>query len=309
MKKILIMLMGIIFFSLFIIGCDNKENIKEENEVLNLSVMQRREDIPIIIAKEKGFFNEQGINVELKAFDETNFMLEAIKNKEVHGTSVGIIDTLICNDNGVPITITSNSNEDLKIIGVNGINTLKEFDNKKIAIEDKYISQYIVNSISNNEKITLILEVIKQRPVELEALRSGEVAGAIVNEIDANTLEPAGIKIISDIKNDYGIESESIVFDSEFIKNSPKKIKKFYTAYNKAIDYLNSVDVYDYIGIIEGYGISTELITYLKSNYGKFQYAKEITENEFNNIVTWLNENKIISKKYKYKDITNFKSL
>ncbi|MGL4772767.1 MAG: ABC transporter substrate-binding protein, partial [Clostridium sp.] len=156
------------------------------------------------------------------------------------------------------------------------------------------------------EGITYEIETIPQIPLRLEALRNGLVGGAVLGEPQSSMLTKDGVKIIADAESDYGVEVGAIAFNSEFVKANKSTMKKFYKAYNKAIDYLNSTDVNEYIALVEKYGISSNIAPYLATEEGKFEHAKDFSKEQFENVLAWTKEKGIISNDYKYEDLTNF---
>lgn len=70
MKKLLVAMLCMCM--MIITGCssttDTKETTTQEPETLKIGLMPDIDSIPFIIAQEKGFFKDEGVNVELQQF-------------------------------------------------------------------------------------------------------------------------------------------------------------------------------------------------------------------------------------------------
>ncbi|MGL4772724.1 MAG: ABC transporter substrate-binding protein, partial [Clostridium sp.] len=171
MKKFFRVLSGTMALgmSFLLAGCSEKA---EETNVIRMGIMQGKSEIPIIIAKEKGFFEEEGLNVEITSFQGPNFRDAAVQAKEVDGVVTDIMTVLTYNQAGFPMTIASDMNEDFKLIaGANqDINTVKDFNGKNMIVVKNYLTHYVMDVIAKKEGITYEIETIPQIPLRLEAL-------------------------------------------------------------------------------------------------------------------------------------------
>lgn len=280
----------------------------EESDVLRMGIMQGKSEIPVIIAEEMGYFDEEELNVEITSFQGPNYRDAAVQAGEVDGVVTDIMTVLTYTQSGFPMIMTSDMNEDFKLLAATGsdIEKVEDFQGKTMVVAKNYLTHYVMDMIAEKHGITYELEVIPQIPARLEALRNGLVGGAVLGEPQASMLTQDGVKIIADAEQDYGIEIGTIAFRKEFVENNPTNMKKFYNAYNKAVDYLNKADVQEYIGVVENYGISPNIAPYLQTEEGKFEYAKEFSKDQFESVLAWTQKQGTIQETFVFEDLTNF---
>ncbi|MGL4738310.1 MAG: ABC transporter substrate-binding protein [Cellulosilyticaceae bacterium] len=308
MSKLLKVLTSIVVLTmgLSLAGCAAPA---EESDVLRMGIMQGKSEIPVIIAEEMGYFEEEGLDVEITSFQGPNYRDAAVQAGEVDGVVTDIMTVLTYTQSGFPMIMTSDMNEDFKLLAATGseIEKVEDFQGKKMVLAKNYLTHYVMDMIAQKHGITYELEVIPQIPARLEALRNGLVGGAVLGEPQASMLTQDGVKIIADAEQDYGIEIGTIAFRKEFVENNATNMKKFYNAYNKAIDYLNETDAQEYINIVESYGISSNIAPYLQTEEGKFEYAKDFSKDQFDSVLAWTKAQGTIQQDFVFEDLTNFK--
>ena len=70
---IILILVGVLFFS------QNKEN----REVIRIGYLPITASLPLFIAQEKGYFTEQGLNVELVKFETSNQVIDSLVREDI----------------------------------------------------------------------------------------------------------------------------------------------------------------------------------------------------------------------------------
>ncbi|MGL4346044.1 MAG: ABC transporter substrate-binding protein [Cellulosilyticaceae bacterium] len=312
MKKTLKILSSALILGMGIglVGCTSAgpETTAAENNELRMGIMQGKSEIPVIIAEEMGYFDEVGLDVEITSFQGPNYRDAAVQAGEVDGVITDIMTVLTYTQSGFPMTMTSDMNEDFKLIAAtgSGITSVKDFEGQKMVVAKNYLTHYVMDRIAQEEGITYEIEAIPQIPARLEALRNGLVGGAVLGEPQASMLTADGVTIIADAEEDYGIEIGTVAFRKEYVEAYPENMKKFYTAYNKAIDYLNTTDVKEYITVVEEYGIAPNIAPYLQTPEGKFEHAKTFDKEQFDNVLAWTKAQGVITEDFDYDTLTNF---
>lgn len=288
-------------------GCAKTQDSPEkETSTLRVGVMGSIDAVPMVIAKEKGYFKEEGLDVDLQIF-------KAAKDRDA-ALQAGELDGVLADE--VAISIYQNSGMDMKITGTtNGswtlvvgkdsnINKLEELKGKKMGISEHtmidYLADYIVteNGVDTNdvEKIA-----IPAMPARLEALRNNQIDAAILPAPFNDTAVADGGKEITKTDNE-DIMISVTAFLQDIITNKPDAVKGFYKAYNKAVEYMNSNDITDYEDVvISTVGYSEDMkgniiLPELKMNYLP-------SEERVQAVFDWSKNNGIISEDLKAKDI------
>lgn len=307
MKKIFKVLasLGILSMGVALVGCGS--NV-QESAVLRMGIMQGKAEIPVIIAEEMGYFDEVGLDVEITSFQGPNYRDAAVQAGEVDGVVTDIMTVLTYTQSGFPMIMTADMNEDFKLIAAAGadINTPEDFEGEKMVVAKNYLTHYVMDVIAEQHGISYEIETIPQFPLRIEALKNGLVGGAVLGEPQVSMMAEDGVRVIADAEQDYGVEIGTIAFRKEVVENSPASLEQFYKAYNKAIDYLNETDVTEYLSMIESYGIAPTIAPYLQTEEGKFEHAKSFSQEQFDSVLEWTQEQGVIKEDFKFDALTNF---
>ena len=262
--------------------------------------------VPIVIANEKGYFEEEGLELDFQLFT-------AAKDRDA-ALQAGVLDGLIADE--IAISIYQNSGIDMKITGAtngawtlvvgkdSGIENLEDLKGKKMAISENtmidYLSDYIAEEngvdASDIEKVA-----IPAMPARLEALRNKQVDAAILPAPFNDTAVADGGKGLANIDN-ADIMISAIGFLQEEIDNNEEAIKAFFAGYNKAVEYMKNTDIKEYEDIIietVGYSEDTKgniVLPELNLNY--LPDAKKVQE-----VFDWSKDNGIIDKDLKAEDV------
>ena len=216
---------------------------KEQQVSLQLLWKHQFEFAGFYIAKEKGFYKENGLNVKFKEFD---FGIDITKNVETSKSTFGIAypNILLDKSNGSKVVLLNaiyqTSPHVLVSLKSSGIKSLKDFKNKKIMIENNAIKTAPLLSMLYSENIKLSNMNIIKPSFNISDLINNEVdifSAYISNEI--YKLDKQNIKYDIWNPSDYGFDFyNNILFTSEeTLKNNPTMVKNFQSASLKGWEY------------------------------------------------------------------------
>lgn len=309
-KKLLAALMSVALLGTMA-GCakTKKEETKDqgkEMKKLSFGAMSSIDIVPIVIANEKGYFEDEGLELDFQLFT-------AAKDRDA-ALQAGELDGLIADE--IAISIYQNSGIDMKITGAtngawtlvvgkdSGIEKLEDLKNKKMAISQNtmidYLSDYIAEkngvNLSEIEKIA-----IPAMPARLEALRNKQVDAAILPAPFNDTAVADGGKGLAEIDNS-DIMISAIGFLQAEIDNNEEAIKAFFTGYNKAVEYMKNTDIKEYEDtIIKTVGYSEDMKGNLKLPKLKLNYLPDAEKVQA--VFDWSKNKGIISTDLKTEDI------
>lgn len=287
---------------------EEKKSEGTEQVTLRVGVMGSIDAVPIVIAKEKGFFEEEGVNVDLQIF-------KAAKDRDA-ALQAGELDGVLADE--VAISIYQNSEIDMKITGTtngswtlvagkdSGINSLEDLKGKKMGISERTMIDYLADYIAtengvNTEDVEKV--AIPAMPARLEALKNNQIDAAILPAPFNDTAIADGGKEITTIFNE-DIMISTTAFLQDVIDNNSEVVKGFYKAYDKAIDYINNTDISEYEDVVistVGYSEDTRgniVLPELNKNYLP-------SEERVQAVFDWSKSNGIITKNLVAKDIIN----
>lgn len=319
MKKsavIFALLLGILFLP----SCSKAENnVTNSSETatpgnqtlsgqeLKVGILPAESAIPIILAKEKGFFEKEGLKVAIKAFTAPTDRNVAVQAKELD-TAIGDVMTgASFVDKGIPVKIASDISEDFKILSSpgSGIEKMEELSGKKISLVRNFLLEYIMDQFASEYGFKYEIVEIPSFAGRAEALMSNQIDGVVYTEPQADMLVKQGAHLLGSSK-EAGIKGGALLFTDDMAANRPGDIKAFYQAYNKAVDYMNSTDVKEYSGILTKYKFPEAIGGYLSGLSGSFPYAGTISKDQFDNIIKWSKDKGLINKLYTYDELTDF---
>lgn len=284
----------------------SKEAVFSGHE-LTIGILPAESAIPIILAEEMGYFEDAKLDVTIQAFSSPNDRNVAVQAKELDAVIGDVMTCAAFVDRGVALKITSDISEDFKILSspASGITKMEELSGKKISLVPNFILEYIMDYFAAENSFTYEIVEIPSFSGRAEALMSNQIDGVLFTEPQAGMLISQGAHLLGSSK-EAGIKGGTLQFTEEMLTDYPNDIKAFYQAYNKAVDYMNSTDVAVYSSILTNYQFPEAISNYLTGMVGDFQHAGTISEDQFNDIITWTKDKGQISRAYTYEELTDF---
>lgn len=305
MKKLVSILASItiIASTLGLAGCSSKP---KEVQPIRFGLLPAESAIPFIVAKEQGFFEKEGLKVELTMFNSPNDRNVAVQGKQLDGTIADVMTGLSLNDGGFKMKITSDINEDFKLLTSpnSGIDSFQKLDKKDVSLVPNFVLEYIMDKMAEKNNITYSVVNIPSIPARFEALLADKISGVMFTEPQATQLKEKGAKVLASSK-EYNIKAGAVLFDENTINNNGDGIKAFYRAYNKAVDLINTESVEKYGNYLNKYTFSDTIKDYLNSG-AKYEKASQIPKETFEDVLKWTKTKNTVKNDYKYEDVSNF---
>lgn len=253
--KICLILSMLLIIILFFSGLNNGKILEKNSELTTIKYTQMKFYDPVFIAKEKGFFKEEGIDLEfvgeMYAGPE---MIQAISSGSADMGSTAITALINAKANGfkvIGITDVQTSYNEEPIhkwltLKENNITTPEDILGKKIAINSLGASfhyttlEYLrLNNISEKEVEFIIIP----HPNMEQALFSGQVdIAGMVKPFSNHALlsDTENVEVLFDTPDVFGSGMQVVtgVVSEEFANENPQAIMSFIKGYNKAIDFI-----------------------------------------------------------------------
>lgn len=219
---------------------------------------------PWDIAREKGLFAKNGVNVELKYFDSYTDSLNALSTGAIDGNSQTLNDTLASVSGGAKETIVlvnDNSTGNDKIIARDGINSIADLKGKKVAVEEGTVDHYL---------LLLALAEAKLGPKDIEVVNlptdaaAAAFAGEQVDAVGAfapftsTALQRKGSKAIATSAEFPGAIPDHLVVKPQLIKDHPQEVQALVNTWFETLKWMkDNKDAATEIMAKRG-GVSTE---------------------------------------------------
>lgn len=246
----------LIFTLLLIAGCGTASEEKKAERLpkLTIGLMPDTDSIPFIIAAERGYFAEEGVEVELVPFKSAMERDAALQSGNLDGAVSDLLAVIFARSGGFSLHATSYTDGNYNLIagGNAGISSAADLHGKEIAISRNTIIEYVTDEIlavngMGEQDVSKV--VIPQIPVRLEMLQSGNLAAAVLPEPMANVAVASGSRYVTG-SGDLGINPGVIVFSDASIQEKSASVRAMYRAYNKAVEYLNHTPRAEYIDLV-----------------------------------------------------------
>lgn len=304
MKRVFILLLSIIMA--FSFSACSKTSAKTRE--LNVGVLPDVDSIPLIIARHQGYFEAEGVNVNIQQFKSAKERDSAFQAGKLDGAVSDVLAAAFSRDGGFDVKITSMTNGSYKLL-VNknaAISSINDLKGKSIAISSNTIIEYATDMMLKEDGVqdmTIKKTPIAEIPVRLEMLQNGKVDAATLPDPLATVAEKNGAVLLNSTDK-LNINPGVLIFTSSSIKSKTKGLEAFYRAYNKAVEYLKSQPVSSYIDtVITAAGFPGDVRdSIVLPSYTK---ASMPSEKDVDDVIVWLKDKSLIKNKYTFKDLTD----
>ncbi|MGE7272434.1 ABC transporter substrate-binding protein [Brevibacillus panacihumi] len=197
---------------------------------------------PLFLAKEKGFFEKHGLNVELSTIEGLAERKAALAGGQVDGMATALDVQVTLAASGVPMQVVwllDDSYGGDGIIAKNEIKTPADLKGKKVAFEQGSTSHLLLLTALKQANLT-------DKDVEMVQMSAGDAGAAFVaGQVDAAvTWEPwlskasqADGGVLVTTKELSGIIVDTVGFRKDVIEKRPDDVKAFVAAMAEAMDY------------------------------------------------------------------------
>lgn len=177
-------------------------------DAMKIGVLPAADSLILHAAREDGVFSSHGLDVEVVPFQSALELGAAMRAGSLDGHFGDIINVLMQNENGAPqiiIATTSHSLPHARFFGLavsprSSAQTLADLKEKTCSIGRATIVDFVLDSLLANEGATDTLEKrdIRQIPVRLQMLLSGQIESALLPEPLLSLVEGQGARVLLD---------------------------------------------------------------------------------------------------------------
>ena len=231
----------IILFLLFVINLNAQTNNKV---TLYLDWLNQFQFAGYYIAKEKGYYNNFGLDVNIKEFNNSNsnIVKEVMSKDAVYG--VGKSSLIIDKFNGNDVVLLSSIYQASPLVLISlkdsNIKNPRDLKNKRIMITDDAITSASINSMIISQGINLDEIIVQKHSFDINDLKNKKTdAMACFLSNEPYFLEKQNIQYNVLNPNDYSFDFyEGILYTSQKeLLNNPSRVQNFNKASLKGWEY------------------------------------------------------------------------
>lgn len=276
-----------------------KPNNKKEGaeNKLTIGVMSSMDYLPLAIAQERGYFTDNGIEVDIQKFFSANDRDAALQSNNLDGTIIDYTGGAIQAAGGIPLQFTSQCDGTFEMIVSkdSDISNAYELKGRKIATSRNtvidYCTDYVLIStktgVDNIERVE-----INKIPLRLEMLNNNKIDATMLPDPFATIAKNYGNRSVTSMDSIY-LKVTGIVFRQEVIDEKKETLKKLYKAYNQAVKDLQTEPASSFEDIlIKEIGFPPALVS--KAILPKYTEAQLPNQNDLATTQVWLQEKGLI---------------
>lgn len=205
--------------------------------------------LPLFVASDKGFFRDEGLDVELIRFNSALEKDVAFTVGEIAGYFGDLQTCIVLNGSRTPIKIVAevyNATGKQRTFALLASpkaegKGVPELFKSGLAVSSNTILDYLTAKFVASKGLTLSgakLVEIKNIPIRMQMLLGGQVSAAVLPEPLATLAETRGARAIMDDAG-TGLSSTVLAFNEKFLTEFPEKTKAFLRAVQRASAYIN----------------------------------------------------------------------
>jgi len=231
MKRCFIKPIYLLILIIFFFSCGSA---KKDTMSLKIGLMPAVDSAPMFIAEKKGYFEKNGLDIEIKIYTNAQNRQSALQTDSIDGAMTDLIAAAINVSGGFNIKATMTTNGMFPVLArpekVNAKNI-------KLGLMEVSVSNYLADTwLSDNYTIEKVY--VNEIPVRLEAVVSGKLDMGIFPEPIASIGEMKGLKkIIYEYESGYC--PDVMVFTEKALRRKKEAITAYHTAYNMAVEDIN----------------------------------------------------------------------
>lgn len=198
---------------------------------------------PLIVARDKGYFKEAGLDVEIKRYIALGELSKDYVSGEMQGRANLTLDAVKESLEGLNHKVVLGidySNGSDAIVAREGIETVQDFKGKKVGYEPDTLEEFFITwALSENDMTLSEVIAFPANPEETaKKLKEGEIDVAISHEPFLSQFLSSGrFHTVYTSKNAPGLITDILTFKSHFIATYPETVEAFLRAYFKALNF------------------------------------------------------------------------
>lgn len=281
----------------------------EEGTHLRMGLLPIQDTLPFYVAEQQGYFEDEGISVELvpvKGAQERDALMQA---GEIDGMLADLIAVGLFNRDEAQVKVVATSLRatqgapQFRVLAAPGsdIASAQELIGVPVAISQNTIIEYITDRLLQAEGLSsdqIKVTEISAIPVRFEQLMAGQVQAATLPDPLAQGALAAGALLVVDDSQHAQYSQSVLCFAQSAVEAKPDTIEKFLKAWNRAVGDMNG-NPEEFTDLLIEKGRVPESI---RDAYQmpRFPVGEVPTEAEWQDVVDWMLDKGLIEHPLPY---------
>lgn len=283
--------------ALLLVACGGE---KKENEVLKVGAMSSLDYIPYVLAKQLGYTDSLGVNLEIVKFFSANDRDAAFRSGQVDGTITDYTGAAIQHAAGFPLALIVKHDGYFEMMAQPTITSMADLKGKNVSVSRNTVIEYTTDKMLEAAGI-LPNEVEKPEvnkiPLRMEMMVGGEVDASVFPDPFITISKAKGFVSLGSTR-DLGISVTGTIFSQKALEEKGTAIEALLEAYNLAVDYINSHPREEWQEIlVEEAGIPTELVHQVI--LPTYTHAELPSQKDIKETIEWLKAKELVPVNYK----------
>jgi len=210
---------------------------------LRVGIMPDADSLPFMLARDRGFFDQEGVKVELILFSNPQERDAAIQAGRLDGAISDLLAAAFLTAAGYDFKVTSLTDGRYGIVASpqSGIKTLAELRGKRIGLSVNTIIQYTVDAQFEAAGVPAEYEAVAvpRMPLRLEMVLGGLIEAASLPEPLLTAAAAQGAVLLS-TTDTTGIDAGILLFSKKALDTRLDAVRAFYRAYYRAAVLINA---------------------------------------------------------------------
>lgn len=287
---------------------DTAQTSATGDEPLRIAALPVINSLPLHVAAEEGFYEDEGVSVELVPFGSAREREAAMQAGAIDGENTDLISAILLSNAGVGVRAVRLDPPATPFFSIvvgaeSGIETVEDLKGVEIAVSSNTVIEYLTVQLLREQSFTdedIRLIEVSSIPQRLEFLANGQVKAATLPE-PLTTLATAqgGRVILNDA--DTGFVPTVLAFSQQALDERPDDVRAFLRAYERAVEAINENPNQYRDLFIASAGIPENLQeTY---EVPPFLEASVLSEEQVQAVMDWMVERDLIEQALPYDQV------
>ena len=312
MLKILRLLLFTALLTFLLAGCMQQQKADKQEQVkIKLGILPIVDALPLIVAEQKGYFKQAGVEVELITFQSAIERDSALQAKAIDGSLGDLLAAASLYNGGFPVQVVSLSLGETGREGrfailtspKSGINTIDQLKGVEVAVSKNSIIEYVTDSLLLEKGFKpeeINKNIIPKIPTRYQALMEGKIKAACLPDPMAALAESKGAKIITD-DTETNLSQTVMFFNQDTLQKNGTAIKNLLKGYAMAATEINNNPEAYRDMLVEKAKVPKEaLIVYNMEHFPAPQLPKE---KDVDQVMQWMVQKNLLKEKIPYKNL------